>query len=498
MDWLKWLRIYPEQTCRDEIHQQCVKGYREVSKYLDEKQVPLDPAGPKGSTLLKRVVWLFGKLRREEKKTEIVSRQLAACTLAAVGDDPGLKFGDTAWSPAYEDIRNLFKEARGQQEGKNQAYQERNLLVAALSKLFPAYLGRHIGDEDWDDDWRNIVFISLPTGQVSWHIHDSELGLFEHLKGIIGPGWDGHSTEEKYARLCALPTHPANQPTIFDYERKILDLKNQLYAIGQLIGTSNETIGKLINLENETDTDIINIAKAVQGYVAEHEAMRVDRHHQIEMLNQRIERLMESAKELGKFRHILNELAEKGGALVSTGACGALEIASAQACGDSRFQVLDNGSGMGLGFIRRTREWLDRAEKALQEATAAGGLPPALFGDLERARAINGDLVKWWLVTEGLDPGPAPDLSRLSLPELVFATMMIEAENERKKGQDGGRGRSMEVVCDMRLLAAIYTFLHYEPDPFPYKIERPIIRFQDVTLATFRIKNRKEAERETA
>lgn len=86
---------------------------------------------------------------------------------------------------------------------KDAAYAERNQLVAALSKQFPASVEQHEG-EDWEDDWRNVVFIDLPTGQVSWHIHDSELYLFDHLPKNEGRVWDGHSTEEKYGRLNSL------------------------------------------------------------------------------------------------------------------------------------------------------------------------------------------------------------------------------------------------------------------------------------------------------
>lgn len=90
------------------------------------------------------------------------------------------------------------------EEGKNGAYQERDMLVWALSKLFPAHLARHSDeDKDWEDDWRWIVYVQLPTGQVSWHIHDSERDMFDHLK--IEPNeWDGHNTERKYQRLQAL------------------------------------------------------------------------------------------------------------------------------------------------------------------------------------------------------------------------------------------------------------------------------------------------------
>lgn len=89
---------------------------------------------------------------------------------------------------------------RAQKDG---AYSERDQCVALIARMavalgYRAGLGRHVGGE-WDDDWRNIVFIDLPAGQVSWHIHDSELPLFDFLGQYEAP-WDGHSTAEKYER----------------------------------------------------------------------------------------------------------------------------------------------------------------------------------------------------------------------------------------------------------------------------------------------------------
>src|SRR5438309_1507704 len=89
---------------------------------------------------------------------------------------------------------------------RDNAYRERDQLVAALSKQFDAHLATHTGY--WEDDWRNIVCIHLPTGQATWHIHDSELAMFSHLDRA-DDHWDGHSTEEKYRRLNALAVRPA-------------------------------------------------------------------------------------------------------------------------------------------------------------------------------------------------------------------------------------------------------------------------------------------------
>ena len=100
-------------------------------------------------------------------------------------------------------------EARRQKDG---AYSERNKLVSAMSKVFPSWLQDHdINDTAWEKDWRNIVFISLPTGQASWHLHDSELSMFTHLSRLCGNSWDGHTNEQKYERLAALTTHTQPQ-----------------------------------------------------------------------------------------------------------------------------------------------------------------------------------------------------------------------------------------------------------------------------------------------
>jgi hypothetical protein len=104
--------------------------------------------------------------------------------------------------PPEEIIKSLEDEVADLRARKDGAYSERNELVAALATLFPSGT-RKTNIEGWSDDWHNCVFIDLPTGQVSWHYHDSEVHLFEHLPPYEKP-WDGHTTEEKYKRLAAL------------------------------------------------------------------------------------------------------------------------------------------------------------------------------------------------------------------------------------------------------------------------------------------------------
>lgn len=87
----------------------------------------------------------------------------------------------------------------------NEVYKERDL-VPALAVAFAQENDVNVGikqhqGEDWDDDWRNVVFIDLPDfGQVSWHIHKDELINFRYV-GAYNDKWDGHSTDEKYERV---------------------------------------------------------------------------------------------------------------------------------------------------------------------------------------------------------------------------------------------------------------------------------------------------------
>jgi hypothetical protein len=88
---------------------------------------------------------------------------------------------------------------------KDQAYHERNLIICALTKLFRSHLMRHSPIDNPEPGWSWIVCVNGPTGQMTWHVHDDELEMFDHLPRVPGNTWDGHDTEEKYRRLNALP-----------------------------------------------------------------------------------------------------------------------------------------------------------------------------------------------------------------------------------------------------------------------------------------------------
>lgn len=77
-------------------------------------------------------------------------------------------------------------------------YAERNRLVIALAKHYPHGWGKDPAEPDWP-----VLYIDLPTGQVSWHFKKED-AINSGLLGGYDGEWDGHSDDEKYARLAAL------------------------------------------------------------------------------------------------------------------------------------------------------------------------------------------------------------------------------------------------------------------------------------------------------
>jgi hypothetical protein len=103
------------------------------------------------------------------------------------------------------------------QREKDGAYRERNQCAALIARMalalgYRAGVGEHPAeDKAWEGDWRTILFVDLPTGQLSWHFHDSEWPLLAGLPRYEGT-WDGHSTLEKYRRAMAYPPAPKEPP----------------------------------------------------------------------------------------------------------------------------------------------------------------------------------------------------------------------------------------------------------------------------------------------
>lgn len=83
----------------------------------------------------------------------------------------------------------------------NELYDERARVVVALA-LASRALGHRIGFavDPKEPDWP-VLFIDLPTGQVSWHLTQAQRVDLAGDIGDYGGVWDGHSTAEKYERL---------------------------------------------------------------------------------------------------------------------------------------------------------------------------------------------------------------------------------------------------------------------------------------------------------
>ncbi len=82
------------------------------------------------------------------------------------------------------------------QSEPDEAYMDRNLAVQVLA-ILARQQGYQIGIRNREDDWP-ILYVDLPTGQVSWHIPKDEIvALLPDYPGE----WDGHDLKEKRDRL---------------------------------------------------------------------------------------------------------------------------------------------------------------------------------------------------------------------------------------------------------------------------------------------------------
>lgn len=112
-------------------------------------------------------------------------------------------------APNEGDYKNLYRENEEMdyflnriedlQKTVDKAYTERNQLVRFLASVFPSGI-KKTSIPGWSEEWHNCVYIDTPYGQMSWHFHDKDKRLFEHLPPY-NKEWDGHTTEKKYILL---------------------------------------------------------------------------------------------------------------------------------------------------------------------------------------------------------------------------------------------------------------------------------------------------------
>ena len=153
--------------------------------------------------------------------------------------------------------------------GQNVAYDERSRLIAFVTRCFPSYLARHPAeDESWDHDWRWIVFVDTPHGQLSWHISDSHIDMFSHLERKEN-NWDGHTTTEKYARLekCTADFKKMRTDTSLD-ERADEIAVSALDAAVKERDELLEVLGSLVDAEKRSHWDILQVGQLGELWAA--------------------------------------------------------------------------------------------------------------------------------------------------------------------------------------------------------------------------------------
>jgi hypothetical protein len=132
------------------------------------------------------------------------------------------------------------------QEQKDAAYLERNQCVALIARMAVA-LGRRVcvtktAIDGWSEDWHGCIYIDLPTGQVSWHFHDSQAYLFNGLP-TGSETWDGHATPEKYRRVAE--AYGVDHENLYDLMRRQLVRINDWCCYA----TEEDTAARLMALQ---------------------------------------------------------------------------------------------------------------------------------------------------------------------------------------------------------------------------------------------------------
>ena len=131
-------------------------------------------------------------------KEEMLLRELAGgrCVIPKVTAELGPM---SLWSKAGLEAE-IRKAVEAERENTNNAYKERNQLVALLSTVFPSGKAK-TAIEGWDEAWHGCVYIDFPWGQASWHYHTDDEWMFEHLPQYTMQ-WDGHTTDAKYRAIA--------------------------------------------------------------------------------------------------------------------------------------------------------------------------------------------------------------------------------------------------------------------------------------------------------
>jgi len=96
----------------------------------------------------------------------------------------------------------------GYESKPDEAYLDRNLCVQVIARMAQK-LGYNVGIKE-NGDWP-ILYIDLPTGQVSWHIPKADIA---GISPEYHKEWDGHDVEIKRMRLIEFIKSKENREKI--------------------------------------------------------------------------------------------------------------------------------------------------------------------------------------------------------------------------------------------------------------------------------------------
>lgn len=145
-------------------------------------------------------------------------------------------------------------------EALRTAYTERATLIALLAALYPS--GWDYSDPEYPD-WP-VVYIDLPTGQASWHIHPDDWWIFANVERRHNAQWDGHSTDEKYQRIRHLiaAIEAGTQPRIL--REPVLHSAELQPANPDLLPAIAQQINMLLQLHAQCATCVADVRQGAR------------------------------------------------------------------------------------------------------------------------------------------------------------------------------------------------------------------------------------------
>ena len=98
-------------------------------------------------------------------------------------------------------------QARRRKASVAKAYAQRDELLIALSKVWPAHLMPTKATAltaGTDEDWLWSLYLESPAGQLVYPLNNALAAQFAHLDRHTENAWDGHLAAERSKRLASL------------------------------------------------------------------------------------------------------------------------------------------------------------------------------------------------------------------------------------------------------------------------------------------------------